>query len=363
MAKSKKPAGDALPAKLLLTAASAGELAGIEAALATGAAINARGEYGETALNKAAQSGHLAAVELLVSKGADIENKDGADMTPVMQATVAGHTKVVEFLLSKGAKVTDDLLSTVKMKVGILEENAESGMVREEAVEAWKSFFEFLRTARWKQDWPEIIKGLASSDDAQRKEAADAASTCARRRIDISAGLPLLETLLTDADKETRYNAADAIACHAARRDHWSRVIELLEKGDGDVKAAAISVTVAFGKSGSDLAPMIAALRPLLAAELLDLRHDAALALGYAATNGADASSAIPELAKLIDDKESGVRYIASWSFYRLAKFGADCSSVMARLKELAGGDDEKVAGIASEAVAMIESKAGRGAQ
>ena len=57
-------------------------------------------------------------------------------------------TSAVRLLLENGARVTDDLLASVQLKVGILEENAELGMVRPEAVEAWKRFLDILVAAR-----------------------------------------------------------------------------------------------------------------------------------------------------------------------------------------------------------------------
>jgi hypothetical protein len=65
-----------------------------------------------------------------------------------MNAAFAGSIGIVRLLLEKGARVTDDLVAGVRLKVGILEENALSGMVRPEAVEAWQRFLEMLVAAR-----------------------------------------------------------------------------------------------------------------------------------------------------------------------------------------------------------------------
>ena len=129
------PANDSLRA-----AASEGSLSGVDAALQQGADINARGQFGDTALNVAAERGHKEIVQRLLDSGADIHNLGGADKTPIMNAAFAGNIGIVRLLLEKGAQVSDDLIASVALKVDILEENAESGMVRPEAVDAWRRF-------------------------------------------------------------------------------------------------------------------------------------------------------------------------------------------------------------------------------
>jgi ankyrin repeat protein len=135
----------------LLEAASGGNLAAVEDALEQGADVNARGQFGDTALNLAAEHGHTQVVERLLEKGADVNNLGGADKTPIMNAAFAGNVGIVRRLLEKGARVTDDLLASIQLKVDILEENADAGMVRAEAVEAWKRFLAMLIAARSRQ--------------------------------------------------------------------------------------------------------------------------------------------------------------------------------------------------------------------
>src|SRR5215510_3477042 len=113
----------------LWKAAQNGDLAGVEAALAAGAPVNARAEYGDSALNLAAEYGHLDVVLRLLALGADIENVGGADKTPLMCAAFAGQVQVVRKLLDHGARINRDLMSSLQLKVNILRENAEDGMV------------------------------------------------------------------------------------------------------------------------------------------------------------------------------------------------------------------------------------------
>ncbi len=203
--------------KRLMQAAYDGNLSAIEEALKNGAQINARAEYGDTALNEAAEHGHLEVVKRLLEAGADIENKGGADKTPIMNAAFAGHVEIVRFFLEKGAKINNDLLSSVQMKVNILEENAEAGMVRPEAVEAWKGFLEHLVTARIKQDIPEMVKTLSSSDVDERKYALEALTNAAQRGIDISSAISALKSFESGTDETVRTMAQDALKAAQAR--------------------------------------------------------------------------------------------------------------------------------------------------
>ena len=136
----------------LRNAAAAGDADGVLAALNAGADVNARGAYGDAALNLAAENGHEGVVATLLDAGADVENLGGADKTPIMNAAFAGHVSIVRILLARGARISDDLLSSVATKVAILEENAEGGMVRAEAVDAWRNFLNALIAERQKQD-------------------------------------------------------------------------------------------------------------------------------------------------------------------------------------------------------------------
>jgi ankyrin repeat protein len=139
-------------------AARNGDLNALNHALSQGVDVNTRGDYGDTALNLAAENGHVNIVERLLEAGADVENLGGADKTPLMNACFAGQMKIVQILLNKGARVSNDLLSSLQLKVNILEENAEDGMVLPEAAEAWRKFFEYM-IGIWQQQNPQDAPG------------------------------------------------------------------------------------------------------------------------------------------------------------------------------------------------------------
>lgn len=145
-----------MPANLieaLRQAASSGDLEALNSALSAGVNVNAQGDFGDTALNLAAENGHLEVVARLLEAGADIENLGGAAKTPLMNAAFAGHLRVVELLLQKGARINYDLLSSLQLKVNILEENAEMGMVNPAAAEAWRKFLDYM-VEQWQAQNP-----------------------------------------------------------------------------------------------------------------------------------------------------------------------------------------------------------------
>jgi len=68
-----------------------------------------------------------------------------------MNAATQGRMEIVQLLIDQDAEISYDLLSTIQMKVNILAENAESGMVKPEAVAAWKKFMAYLADEGRKQ--------------------------------------------------------------------------------------------------------------------------------------------------------------------------------------------------------------------
>ena len=75
--------------------------------LEKGAELEAKTNYGWTALHAAAQQGRTAVVRLLLEKGAELEAKNNYDWTALHEAAWLGHTAAVRLLLEKGAAKDD----------------------------------------------------------------------------------------------------------------------------------------------------------------------------------------------------------------------------------------------------------------
>ena len=113
------------PTEDLLNAASRGDATSVQALLAKGADVNAKGLSGDTALIAASRNGHLDVVQVLLKQRADINaqvgfsynwqvpmidqrpviDAHGSGDTALMAASEKGYLDVVQVLLSKGADV------------------------------------------------------------------------------------------------------------------------------------------------------------------------------------------------------------------------------------------------------------------
>jgi ankyrin repeat protein len=71
--------------------------------LSVGADVNAKDNYGATALYWASENGHVQVAKLLLEHGADIEAKDTLGDTPLHIACLNGHVAFVNELLSRRA--------------------------------------------------------------------------------------------------------------------------------------------------------------------------------------------------------------------------------------------------------------------
>jgi len=96
----------------LFLATDRGNASAVKALLGYGADVNARDEYGRTALSLACRRDRLGVVRTLISSGADVNAADtraeapcNSGMTPLHWAAGRGHTGVVELLLASGAGV------------------------------------------------------------------------------------------------------------------------------------------------------------------------------------------------------------------------------------------------------------------
>lgn len=79
-------------------AAARGELSAIEASLSDGGRVEARNEYGQTALFRAAAAGSAAAVARLLELGADTEARANGGATPCLAASAGGHLQAYRLL-------------------------------------------------------------------------------------------------------------------------------------------------------------------------------------------------------------------------------------------------------------------------
>ena len=100
------PKPKALPPEALHRAAKAGNLKGLEAALAAGMDVNARDDKGWTALMYVVDKGYVLLVEPLVQAKADpdVRAPDGA--TALFMAVAHGHGEIIPLLMKAGADPT-----------------------------------------------------------------------------------------------------------------------------------------------------------------------------------------------------------------------------------------------------------------
>lgn len=109
----------------LIAAAAAGDAARVEAALGSGARVNATDEYGRSALFASAEAGHLAVVQFLLAQGADATQASNGGSTACVVAAARGHGAIVEALCRAGAD-RHDAGSAGKTVAEYLAERAQS---------------------------------------------------------------------------------------------------------------------------------------------------------------------------------------------------------------------------------------------
>lgn len=342
----------------LLKAASAasGNLAGVSRALEQHANVNAKDEYNNTSLNWAALWGHAEVVRRLLEAGADVENKgSGGGLTPLANAASRGHFDVAQILLDHGARVTDDLLSVIQTKVNILEENSEGGMVTEEGVASWKGVLDFFITERMKQDLPDVVPHLSSTDPAERRDAATRVAEAAQRGIDVAAAASPLPALLSDADPDTRGQASRALTHHLARVGDWPQVREILASVDVRLRLAAAETLIRTEPADASL---VQPLGVLLQDGEAEVRKTAAIAVAALPRKGIDATSLLPRMTELLADADPAVRRGAAFAFSVWSKRGLRdyCSPALPALRSIAERDDnEAVRQFAAQVVAAAD--------
>lgn len=83
----------------LIAASKKGDVEAVKSLIAKGANVNARTNYGATALHFAADRGHLEVIKTLVEAGADVNARDDFyKFTPTMMAMMHQHKEVVAYL-------------------------------------------------------------------------------------------------------------------------------------------------------------------------------------------------------------------------------------------------------------------------
>jgi outer membrane protein assembly factor BamB len=93
------------PGEALREAARAGDVARIDALLASGAPIDAPAKYGQTPLYFAAEKGHLAAARLLLQRGANVNAQNSFFGASVLEIALQGdHFELARHLLTHGAE-------------------------------------------------------------------------------------------------------------------------------------------------------------------------------------------------------------------------------------------------------------------
>jgi ankyrin repeat protein len=142
-------AADALWSAVILA-----DLAAIRTALAAGADINQRDQFGDTALNLAAAHGCDAVVITLIGASAALESAGDAGETSLMIAVRAGHLGAARMLVAGGARVDDDLVTNVAARVGQLEESTDLDPEQAEVAEAWRDFLRRLWRACAPPEYP-----------------------------------------------------------------------------------------------------------------------------------------------------------------------------------------------------------------
>ena len=94
-------------------AARTGNHEAVKQHLAAGTDVNAKDGTGRTPLHWAAFGGYKEIVELLIAKGADVNAKDGYGNTPLDWAIKYKHPKIADLLRKHGGKTGEELKAAV----------------------------------------------------------------------------------------------------------------------------------------------------------------------------------------------------------------------------------------------------------
>jgi outer membrane protein assembly factor BamB len=159
----------------LFSAARKGDAEVVKALLAKGANVNAKTEYGATALSFAADKGHVEVVKILLKNRADVNTKDTFyQATPVTWALMRGHVEVVKLLVANGADADGPFASAVRLgNVDLVRAILEKGRLKSQTLDNALASIPASRT--------EIVELLkrAGAKPAQKSDTKDAERTLA----------------------------------------------------------------------------------------------------------------------------------------------------------------------------------------
>jgi hypothetical protein len=100
-ANGDTPGGTPRVLRLMFQAVQEGRPDKVKVFLGTGCDINAKDEFGDTALILAADRGHASIVQLLLENGADVELTDADGKSALAYAQARGHKAIVELLTAR----------------------------------------------------------------------------------------------------------------------------------------------------------------------------------------------------------------------------------------------------------------------
>lgn len=165
----------------------------------------------------------------------------------------------------------------------------------------------------------------------------------------MSSNIPTLIAALRSNDLEQRRDAAEKLALLGADAQPAAlALVESLVTDDDDLREWLTSALEGLRvPPSSDIEPLSA----LLNRESLDVPYWAATLLGRL---GPEAAAAVPDLAEAVrSHREASVRQRAVWA---LGKIGDAAAGALPVLQAAAGSNDQRLAGLAKEAIKAIGS-------
>jgi ankyrin repeat protein/WD40 repeat protein len=199
----------ATPDDDILDAAKNGDLPKAEAALKAGADVNAKTDYGITALMWASDKGHLETVKWLTANKADVNAKTKDGKTALIMASEEGHLETVKWLIANNS----DVNAKTKRGDTALMMASEKGHL-------------------------EIVKWLiANNADINAKDNKDNVGETALILASEKGHLEIVKLLITNnADVNAKSNGEWTALMNASRNGHLE-IVKLLIANNADINA------------------------------------------------------------------------------------------------------------------------------